>query len=159
MAALKGRLQQYALFYQGIREYTSAVGSAAVGAARLQDGLNTFSAIANALSDGVGQLTEAAGQLADGAVELNEGAAAFAQKAETLSGDAQEQVDALLKDATGSDVETGSFVSDKNTNVTSVQFVMKTDSIRKAAAEAAAAEEAQPMTFWQKLLSLFGWNR
>lgn len=48
---------------------------------------------------------------------------------------------------------------DKNTNVTSVQFVMKTDSIRKAAAEAAAAEEAQPMTFWQKLLSLFGWNR
>ena len=57
---------------------------------------------------------------------------------------------------TGGDAEIVSFVSDKNTHVGSVQFVIKTAAIEKAeAAESAAAEEA-PLTFWQKLLHLFG---
>lgn len=47
------------------------------------------------------------------------------------------------------------FVSARNTNITSVQFVIKTDSIKTAAPEDAAVPEEKPLTFWQKLIRLF----
>lgn len=67
-----------------------------------------------------------------------------------------DEIDSMTASITGGDAEIVSFVSDKNIHVGSVQFVIKTAAIEKAeAAESAAAEEA-PLTFWQKLLHLFG---
>ena len=57
---------------------------------------------------------------------------------------------------TGDDAETASFVSEQNTNMKFVQFVIKTAAIEKAAAAADTAAEEAPLTFWQKLLRLFG---
>lgn len=55
----------------------------------------------------------------------------------------------------GSDADVVSFVSDKNTNVDSVQFVIKAAAVEKAEIAASAAAEEAPLTFWQKLLRLF----
>lgn len=48
-----------------------------------------------------------------------------------ITDDVDEELDSFFDEMTGKDVETGSFVSEKNTNVNSVQFVMKTDGIQK----------------------------
>lgn len=55
----------------------------------------------------------------------------------------------------GSDADVVSFVSDKNTNVDSVQFIIKTAVVEKAEIAASAAAEEAPLTLWQKLLRLF----
>ena len=48
-----------------------------------------------------------------------------------ITDDAEKERDSFFDEMTGNDVETGSFVSEKNTNVNSVQFVMKTDGVQK----------------------------
>lgn len=48
-----------------------------------------------------------------------------------------------------------SFVSDKNENVNSVQFVIKTAAIEKEEVAEVVAEEETPTGFFQKLLALF----
>ena len=57
---------------------------------------------------------------------------------------------------TGEDVPTVSFVSDKNTNVDSVLFVMKTPAIEVPEEEEVVESEPEATGFWQKLLNLFG---
>lgn len=63
---------------------------------------------------------------------------------------------AMTASITGSNAEAASFVSDKNTHVDSVQFVIKTAAIEKPEAAVRDAAEEAPLTFWQKLLRLFG---
>lgn len=65
-------------------------------------------------------------------------------------------VDEILASIGGEETETVSFVSDKNTNVISVQFVMKTAAIETEEVIANDMQEKDPFTFWQKLLRLFG---
>ena len=67
-----------------------------------------------------------------------------------------DEIDSLTSSVTGSDAETVSFVSEKNSNVDSVQFVIKTAAIEKAETAVNDAAEEAPLTFWQKLLRLFG---
>ena len=67
-----------------------------------------------------------------------------------------DEIDSMTSSITGGDGETASFVSDKNTNVDSVQFVIKTAAIEKAEAVVSDAAEEAPLNFWQKLLRLFG---
>ena len=56
---------------------------------------------------------------------------------------------------TGADYEICSFVSEKNTQVDAVQFVMTTPAIEEAEARRAPAQEAQTLSLWQRLLALF----
>ena len=67
-----------------------------------------------------------------------------------------DEINTMTSSITGSNAEVVSFVSDKNTNVDSVQFVMKTAAIEKAEAAVSDVVEEAPLSFWQKLLRLFG---
>ncbi len=55
-----------------------------------------------------------------------------------------------------SDAEIRSFVSEKNTNVESVQFVIKTGAIEKPEVVQTVEDEPQQMSLWEKFLKLFG---
>lgn len=68
----------------------------------------------------------------------------------------QDEIDEVLASIGGEETETVSFVSEKNTNVNSVQFVIKTTSIEKAELVTVDPPEEAPLNFWQKLLRLFG---
>ena len=57
---------------------------------------------------------------------------------------------------TGENMELTSFVSDKNKNIKSVQFVIQTDSIHKAESEEVTEPEPESMNSVEKLLKLFG---
>ena len=67
-----------------------------------------------------------------------------------------DEINAITASLTGQEVETVSFVSEQNTNIKSVQFVIQTVSIEKAKSSDTTFEEVEQLTFWQKLLRLFG---
>ena len=62
----------------------------------------------------------------------------------------------MITEATGSDVDVTSFVSEKNTNVDSVQFVIQTEAIEIVEAVNNVPVVEEKLNFWQKLLRLFG---
>ena len=57
---------------------------------------------------------------------------------------------------TGSGAETVSFVSDKNANIASVQFLIKAAAIEEEDTVVSDVVEEETLTFRQKLLRLFG---
>ena len=156
IAELKGRLDQYAVFYRGVQDYTAAVTRAAAGATALDDGLTDLFAGADTLNTGVGALRDALQTLADGTSALSDGTGTLRREVTRLPDEVSAEIDALLDDATGRAVSIGSFVSEKNTAVNAVQFVIKTAAVHVTEAEQPAPTTAETLTFWQKLLRLFG---
>ena len=65
-----------------------------------------------------------------------------------------EEVNKVITNFSGSDFTPLSFVSDKNTNVNLVQFIMKTEGI-KIPEKGKTETVEEPLTFWQRLLNLF----
>ena len=135
VSELKGQLDSYGAFYQGLASYTDAVSSAASGAAQIKLNMDKLYA---------------------GTTQLANGTAEFADKTSGIDTQISDEVNDMVSSISRSDAKVVSFVSEKNTNVTSVQFVIKTAAIEKPAAEAVEAPAAVPLTFWQKLLRLFG---
>ncbi len=174
---LKGQLDNYGAFYQGLVAYTTGVTDAAKGADTLQGGLDTLLENTNTLKASVGQLNDAVGELhagtielKDGVVELNNGASELNNGAkdlndgtgefvnETSGMDTQvsDEIDSMISSMSGKDIETVSFVSEQNSNVEAVQFVIKTDAIQIEEVEAVEIEDVKTLNWWQKLLHLFG---
>ncbi len=145
-ATLKAQLDGVAAYLDGLKTYTSGVASAASAASSVASG-------ASDLSEGASSLLEGAEALADGTGELRTQTDDFGTD---LSGTIQDKIDEALSEFGTDDFTPVSFVSDKNTNVRSVQFVIKTGAVKVAEAQAVQEEETKPLTFWQKLLRLFG---
>lgn len=68
----------------------------------------------------------------------------------------EDNIDALLSCVNGDEGEICSFVSEKNDNVSSVQFVIKTDAVEIPEEDIYEETQEEPLNFWQKLLRLFG---
>ncbi len=69
---------------------------------------------------------------------------------------AEGKIDDMLNTISRSDAEIRSFVSEKNTNVESLQFVIKTGAIEKPEVVQTVEDEPQQMSLWEKFLKLFG---
>lgn len=63
-------------------------------------------------------------------------------------------IDKILKPIQGGNMEVYSFTSSKNTNVSSVQFVIKTSEIKKEEVKK-DKKTKEEQTFFQKFISLF----
>ncbi len=156
VAGLKGQLDSYGAFYQGLLEYTEAVRDAAAGAEKLKLNMDTLYSNVGVLRLSVDGLHDAVRQLYDGSKTLSDGTDRLAGKTSTMRGQITEEIDSLTSSLTGEGTETESFVSAKNTNVDSVQFVIKTAAIEKADSASDDVPVQESLTFWQKLLRLFG---
>ena len=132
----------YRQFHVSLNDYASGVVSLSDGYAEVHDGINS-------LSDGIGELNTGAEDLSDGTGELND---ATAELPDTI----QVEIDQLVKQYDKSDFEPVSFVSDKNTNVAAVQFVLETAPIELPTEPEPTDKTPVKLTFWQKLLKLFG---
>ena len=167
---------QYSALNSGIQEYTAGVativsgyGELTDGAGKLADGskelLNGSSDLKQGtvdlydgtsdLYDGTVELYDGTNDLYDGTVEMQDGTKEFYDKTYDMDTQVRDQIDDMLAEISGSDAPVVSFVSDKNENVNSVQFVIKTAAIEKEEAEEVVAEEEAPAGFFQKLLALF----
>ena len=118
---------------------------------------------AGSLRNGTGQLDSGVAELLAGIAALYDGSSALESGTSTMLGETQgmdstisNKIDELLSNITGSNTVTTSFVSESNTNVDSVQFVIKTAGIQPVSQSQSNVAEEVPLTFWQKLLKLFG---
>lgn len=181
---LKGQFYSYGAFYQGLLNYTSGVSEVANGANTLKGGLDTLYTNTDTLKTSVGELKIATGQLSEGVAELNNGAAElnngtkelldgtkelhdgtkelsegtgeFVEETSGMDTEVSDEIDSLIASMSGSDLETVSFVSEQNTNIKSVQFVIKTDAVQVEEVETVEVEKEESLNFWQKLIDLFG---
>lgn len=156
-------ITNYALLDSGIGEYTGGVAQLAAGYRQIVDGVSSLASGSKALLSGSGELKNGAGELYDGIVaycdgvsELADGTNELYTKTNGMDTQVQDQIDEILASIGGEETETVSFVSGKNTNVNSVQFVMKTAAIEKAETIVNDTQEEAPLNFWQKFLRLFG---
>lgn len=104
------------------------------------------------LSDGLGDLSSGARELSGGVGQLNDALIDLPRLMEA-------EIEKLMNQYDKSDFIPVSFVSDKNTNVTAVQFAFKTAPIKPEKQADPIQPEPVRLTFWQKLLKLFGLYR
>ncbi len=132
------------------------------GAIQLQDGTFTLHDGALELHDGTAELLD--GTLAlhdgtitlcDGVIELHNGTIEFQQETADLDDTLINKINDAINEKLGRGFDGTSFVSDKNTNVDAVQFVMKTDGIQEEETETVSEPNQEPPGFWEKLLNLF----
>jgi len=147
--------------YDGMTQFKAGTSALLNGLVELQGG-------AVAVRDGAVQVESGAVKLLDGAIEFENGTVALEDGASRLAdgtaelrsktADLKDRIKAVVRDMLGGDFRPISFVSDRNTNVEFLQFIMKTPSIH-AEEETAATEQtesAQMLTFWQRVARLFG---
>lgn len=140
-----GYLAQVAALEQisaGLSGLSESYGQFDAGVGQLAQGVNR-------LADGYKNLHKGIGDLADGVGKLKSNTAGLDTKV-------QDRVDEMLSEYTNSEYSPVSFLSEKNTEVSAVQFVIRTEGFDTAEEEEPIETVQQELTFWQKLLKLFG---
>ena len=134
-------VENYSTLDSGINDYTGAVS-------QISDGYNQ-------ICTGALDLVSGTSTLYDGTKTLTEGTNEFSDKTSNLDDEVDDKIDSMIDEFSGSDFEVESFVSDKNKNVDSVQFVIKTPAIEEEKEEVKETTETESLTIWQKILRLF----
>lgn len=169
LGTLKGGIDQlvesYGSLDTGIQNYTDGVVSIVAAYAKLVDGTGTLADGGKELVKGSADLKAGAGELYQGMVSLNDGTNRlsdgtneFYEQTDGMDSKIENTMDDMLDSISGGSSDTVSFVSDKNQNVESVQFVIKTSSIKKPDVEQKETAKQEKLSFWEKLLRLFGWD-
>lgn len=140
--------EKYAVLDSGLGSYTDAVGQILTGYEKIYNG-------SAAAAAGTKDLYAGTTELVDGVAQLYEGTAEFQDETSDMDAKVNGMIDDTLDELTGRKVETISFVSEKNTNVDSVLFVMKTPVIEIQEEEIDTAEENVETTLIQKFINLF----
>ncbi|SFL35462.1 X-X-X-Leu-X-X-Gly heptad repeat-containing protein [Gracilibacillus orientalis] len=131
----------YKDFHAGLEEYTNGVDELS----------NTYQDLHN----GIVELDDGTNSLENGVNELHDGTTELADSTSDLPEQMQDEVDKMINEYDKSDFDAESFVSDKNENVQSVQFVIKTEGITKGEQEDEKEEPEEEKNFWDRLLDLF----
>lgn len=143
----------------GSESLYSGTGELLSGIVEIYDGTGTLKDGTGTLDDGVAELLSGIAQLYDGAGELKDGTSAMREETAGMDTEITDKIDELIETVTGGDFEVASFVSDKNTNVQSVQFVIKADGVQTEEVSEVTEEMPKKLTVWQKFLNLFGLYR
>ena len=164
LAAVKEQLDGIVQFTQGLKGYLNGVSQLDRGALGLLDGISEFrysssliAASANELYNAGADLNEAVKKVQNGLASYKAGTSELRNATSGMDIEIYKKVDEILAGISGNYDKTVSFVSDKNTNVSAVQFVLKTDAIDISEVEETVEVEAEPvkLSFWQRLLELF----
>jgi len=160
---IKLQLDGVMQFVEGLKDYTDAVEQIAKGAAGLYEGAKKFKENSAEITDASGVIYDGAvkissgiGSLYDGMRSLKEGTGGFRSKTADLDSKINEGINNFLSDMFGNDKQIKSFVSEKNTGIISLQFVLRTEPIEIRSVPVTETSEPIKLTFWQKLLKLFG---
>ncbi|MGP4060540.1 YhgE/Pip domain-containing protein [Halobacillus sp. H74] len=138
---LQALSSNYNDFHEGLTGYTNGVDEVA----------DSY----GGLHRGVAGLTDGTTELKNGAAELHNGTSELASSTSDLPGQMETEIDQMVEEYDKSDFEPVSFVSSKNEKVGSVQFVIKTESLKKVEEEQEGQEEEEEKNFWDRFLDLF----
>lgn len=131
--------------YKGMGEFNSGVGQLVqgidgidTGAKELKSGSNqlvtgikSIDTGATGLNDGTSKLVSGINEINKGASKLNSGTKELNKQTNSMPDEVDKQINEMMEKYSGKDFEAVSFASEKNKNVESVQFAMRTDSISK----------------------------
>lgn len=156
-------VSSYNQFDTGLNKYTKGVAKVVSGYNQMVKAVPSLVSGSKELSKGAGKLSSGSSELYDGIVilfdgakELNDGTSEFNSETSGMDTEIEDKIDEILSSIEGEDTETKSFVSEKNTNVDNVQFVIKTAAIEKEEIEDEETEQAESQSLWQKFTQLFG---
>jgi putative membrane protein len=162
IAALDQQLDDITAFVAGVESYTLGTTQLATGATGLSAGAGSLTDGINTLADGLNQLYSSSESLNTGMKTFLEGVATYRAGTKTFNAGASQmesqmndQLDSLLAMLSNDGKVYHSFVSDDNTNVNFVQFVIKTDGISIKAKEPATDPKPDEKNLWEKFLDLF----
>ncbi|MCE5343704.1 MAG: hypothetical protein LLF96_09030 [Eubacteriales bacterium] len=163
LADVKTQLDGVVQFASGLQSYFDGVTQLSGGAASLADGASQLStsltdlpASTDTLIASGDELQTGANGLKDGLATYKEGTSELSTQTADMASSLKTQINEALGGITGNGDGVVSFASEKNTNVSAVQFVLKTDPITLPEPEAIPEPETVPQSFWQKLTALFG---
>lgn len=156
-------VSSYNQFDTGLNKYTKGVAKVVSGYNQMVKAVPSLVSGSKELSKGAGRLSSGSSELYDGIVilfdgakELNDGTSEFNSETSGMDTEIEDKIDEILSSIEGEDTETKSFVSEKNTNVDNVQFVIKTAAIEKEEIEDEETEQTESQSLWQKFTQLFG---
>ncbi|MCM1227974.1 MAG: hypothetical protein NC320_11245 [Clostridium sp.] len=162
-AAIDALTAEYDSLDSGIVSYTSAVSDICAGYSGIVGGVSKLASGskdlldgANSLDSGISDMYDGISELCDGAEKLSGGTGELRDKTSDMDTEIENKIDDMIESVKGGDRETVSFVSDKNGEVKSVQFVIKTEAIEIPEQQVEEEQTVENLTFWQKLLKLFG---
>ncbi len=156
-------VDSYSSLDKGINDYTDGVASIVSAYSQIADGTGTLASgskeLVNgskSLKSGTTELYNGIVSLNDGTTELKEGTQEFYDQTDGMDTKIEDTMNEMLESITGGDNQTTSFVSEKNGEVESVQFVIKTAAIEKQEVQQQTTKTTEDTSFGQKLLNLFG---
>lgn len=163
LSSVKEQLDSLVQFTEGLKSYMGGVSQLSSGASNLAEGITQLkasitkinSAADDLYSAGV-ELNSAMKKLRDGVALYKDGTKELKSGTSNIDNEISDKVDEIIKSTFGNGDKVISFVSDKNTNVSEVQFVLKTDKIELQKVDNTDAIPSAKLSFWQKLLKLFG---
>ncbi len=162
LAEVKKQLDGAVQFSQGLKTYMDGVAQLGKGASDLASGTSEFNSSSSIIASSANELYNAGSELNRAIKKLRDGLASYKDgtkilKNETLnmSSEINNKIDEMLGSIAGKGDKAISFVSDKNMNVSAVQFVLKTDSINLPEAQTAVPLKPAKLSFWQNLFKLF----
>jgi X-X-X-Leu-X-X-Gly heptad repeat protein len=141
-------LANYEEFHQGITAYT-------VGLKELEAGYVAFDGGMGGLYDGGAEILNGLNGLSGGASELSDGTDELYRQTSDMDSLISDKLEELVSGYDKSDYVATSFVT-QGRELSSVQFVFKTEGIVGLEPEAPPAAIEEKPTFWNRLLSLFG---
>lgn len=163
LADVKKQLDGVVQFTQGLKSYLDGVLRLSNGSSDLAMGISEYKASSSAIAAPANELYNAAAELNGAIKKLKDGLSSYKAGMDELrkgtsgmSSEIDNKINEILAGISGDDGKVTSFVSDKNTNVSSVQFVLKTDSIDIPEIQESDVPKPAQLSFWQKLLKLFG---
>jgi len=162
LEAVKQQLDGAVEFTQGLQGYTDGVAQLgkgasdlAAGTAQLESSAALAASSANELYTAGAELNTAIKQLRDGLASYEKGTKKLRSETSDLSSQINDKIDELLGSISGKGDQVVSFVSDKNTNISAVQFVLKTEAVKLPDTPSPIYSEPKALSFWQKLKKLF----
>ncbi|MEN2767957.1 YhgE/Pip domain-containing protein [Ornithinibacillus xuwenensis] len=147
---------------EGFEQLQQGIGKLSSNYKTFHDGLVEYTGGVSQLSDayqeihhGMVELSEGTAGLGSGVGKLHNGTAELRDSTSNLPEQMNEEIDEMMSEYDKSDFEPVSFVSSKNENVNSVQFVFKTESIIEEKPEINEEPIQEEKGLWDLFLDLF----
>lgn len=131
-----------------ITELSTAIETIYNEYGNFDNGLKSYINGYEKIVSGYKNLNSAISEISSAITELN-------NSTSNLDTELEDKINSSLEEFETKDFKPLSFVSSKNTNVNSVQFVMKTNEIKKENTKNTLEEKAEKLSFAQKLKNLF----
>ena len=147
---------EYGKLDKGVNEYTEGVAKVIAGYSQIVTGTSDLLSGSGELREGTDELVNSIAELYDGTSQLKDGTGEMRDETDGMDTQITDKIDEMVNGITGGNYELVSFVSEKNTNVKAVQFVIQTESVQIKEADEATPVVEEKLNFWQKVLKLFG---